>query len=269
VTDPFGSGAQFPLDNTIYDNCSTCMRDYDAVTMTFDYRPSAKWDIGGNYVYSKTRGNYEGEGRNTPASGSIIGNYPRSVDQSAAFPYGYTDDDIRHRVRTWGSYRLDFGRAGNLSMGGILWYRSGQAWNRTAGVALTPDPVYLNETGSFTKFFNGRGNDRFDGFWNLDATFKYQFNFWRDLGAYVKLDILNVTNEDNVISFDTSGVITAGSNPQRWEPRRADLSAGTCQTLSAGNVPYPDTRCRNFGRIRNQLDYQSPRQIFAAVGLVW
>jgi hypothetical protein len=60
---------------------------------------------------AKNRGNYEGEGQNTPSSGSIIGVYPESIPQEAAVPYGYLDEDIRHRVRLWGNYRLNFDRA--------------------------------------------------------------------------------------------------------------------------------------------------------------
>jgi hypothetical protein len=270
VDDPKGSGASFDFDNEVWANCSTCSRDYDAISAAIDYRPSAKWDIGGNYTYSRTRGNYEGEGRNTPSSGSIIGNYPRSVDQATAFPFGYTDDDIRHRLRLWGDYRFDFGRAGNLTLGGIFWYRSGQAWNRTAGASMTSDASYLNEAGqSYTKFFDGRGNNRFDGFWNLDTSIKYQFSFWRDLGMYVKADILNVTNEDSLIAYDTTGTVVTGSNPARWAPRRANEATGTCEVLGGSPVAYPNRNCRNFGRIRNEGDYQAPRQYSVSVGLVF
>ena len=260
VNDPFTGEFFADFDTTIYMNCAECQRDYDAVTATIDYRPSARWNIGGNYVYSRTRGNYEGEGRNTPASLSIIGNYPLSVDQSTAFPYGYTDDDIRHRVRAWGDYRFDFGKGGNLTLGGIFYYRSGQAWSKTAGKALTPNAAYLNESGSFTKYFDGRGNNRFDGFWNLDFTTKYQINFWRDLGLYVKLDILNITNQDALIQYQTSGRIVTGSNPDQWQ----GSPASGCQP---GDTP--SEQCPGFGRIRNQGDYQLPRQYFVAVGFVF
>lgn len=258
VTDPFGSGLVLDFDTTIYENCVECRRDYDAVTATIDYRPSAKWSLGGNYVYSRTRGNYEGEGRNTPASLSIIGNYPLSIDQATAFPYGYTDDDIRHRARAWGDYRFDFGKAGNLSLGGIFYYRSGANWSKTAGKALVAKPEYLNESGSFTKYFDGRGNNRFDGFWNLDFTARYQINFWRDLGMYVKADVVNITNEDTLVQYQTSGRIETGSNPDRWIP------SGSC-----GLGSQPSESCSSFGRIRNQNDYQQARSYFVAVGLVF
>ena len=98
------------FDLTRWYNCSTCQRDYQAVAATFEYRPGAKWNLGGNWTWSETRGNYEGEGRNTPSSGSVVGDYVESTNQSLAIPNGLLDEDLTHRVAAWGNYRFDFDR---------------------------------------------------------------------------------------------------------------------------------------------------------------
>lgn len=248
VVDPGGSGATFDFDTTIWDNSSQARRDYEALTVTWDYRPSVRWNVGGNWTYAETRANYEGEGRNTPSSGSIIGDYVRSVNQAFAIPYGYADDHIRHRIRAWGGYRFDFGRAGNLTLGTIGTLQSGLAFSRSASVLMAPDPDYLNEAGRrYTHFFDGRGNDRFNGFWRLDLSGRYQINIWKDLGTYVKLDVFNVTDNDELVAHSISG--SAATDPV----------TGLLFFQPAGS----------FGQPRNKDDYQLPRSFLIAAGVQW
>ncbi len=246
VTDPFGSGAESEFDREVWGNSDFATRDYEGIALTLDFRPGPVWDLGGNYTYSKTKGNYEGEGLNQPASGSIIGNYPASLVLANAAPYGYTDDDVRHRVRLWGNYRLDFKRAGNLSIGGLFQYRSGTNWSRIGSLPLADLPEYLNEAGQrYTYFFDGRGNNRFPGFWQLDTSLRYQLPVWRDLAAWIKLNVQNVTDEDELIAYRTSGTLStdASGNVVGWSPTST------------------------FGQARSPLDYQTPRTFQLTVGV--
>jgi hypothetical protein len=244
VIDPKGSGASFDFDTTIWDNAEAARRDYNAVALTFDFRPSVLWNVGGNYTYAETRANYEGEGRNTPSSGSIIGDYPDSVNQEAAVPYGFSDDDLRHRARVWGTRTFDFGRAGSLVLGGIGTYQSGLPYSLTGLVPLADDPDYLNDTGTYTFFVGGRGTQRFSGFWRLDLSGRYAFNIVKDFNAYLKVDVINVTNNDELIAFNTGGsVVDNGNGILVFQPGAA------------------------FGTPRNKLDYQTPRSYFLAFGV--
>jgi hypothetical protein len=72
-----------------------------------------------------------------------------------------------------------------------------------------------------------------------------------------------------LIAYDTTGTVVTGSNPARWAPRRANEATGTCEVLGGSPVAYPNRNCRNFGRIRNEGDYQAPRQYSVSVGLVF
>ncbi len=280
--------ASFDFDTTIWKNAPNARRDYQALTGTFDYRPSARWNIGGNWTYAKTRGNYEGEGRNTPASGSIIGDYVRSIPQADAVPYGFTDDDIRQRIRTWGNYRFTFGRAGALTLGGIGLYQSALPYSKTAGRPLGNDPNYLNDAGlTYTHFFDGRGNNRFNGLWRLDFSGRHEVKLYKDLDFFVKFDILNVTNNDELLTWSTSGTSELNSagvrswaptgrpddfNPNlngpdlAYDPLNADHVAGPGRWDC---VSTPSRNCTGFGQIRNKDDYQLPRSYFFAVGLSW
>jgi outer membrane receptor protein involved in Fe transport len=258
ISDPF-TGSTDPYDRTIWKNSDEAVREYQAIAATIDYRPSATWNIGGNWTLAKNRGNYEGEGQNTPSSGSIIGVYPESIPQEAAVPYGYLDEDIRHRVRLWGNYRLNFDRAGSLIFGPLFTYQSGRNWSKTASRPMADHPDYIADFGSYTHFFDGRGNNRFNGWWRFDLSTRYTVPIVSKLDIYVKLDVINVLNNDELIAHQTTGTSALNDAGVRvWVP------TGNC-----GPNDPPSESCTGFGRIRNQLDYQTPRSYFVAIGLNW
>lgn len=264
ATDPKGSGAEFVFDKAIWKNTNLAERDYQAFTLAFNYRPGFRWNVGGNWTFSETTGNYEGEGTNTPSSGSIIGNYPQLIPVDQAAPFGYLDEDIRHRGRAWGNYRFDFGRWGALVLGSTFTYQSGRAWNRTASAALPSlDEDQLDALGivnpprSYTRYYDGRGNNRFNDWWRLDLSGRYQIPVWSDISSWLKVSILNVLDNDELTSYQTSGeTITNAAGQQVWSP------TGTC---GPGDEPSED--CTGFGRIRNENDYQLPRTYLVTLGI--
>jgi outer membrane receptor protein involved in Fe transport len=262
VVDPFGSGVSSDFDLTVWKNSDEAKRDYDAITATFDWRPSAVWNLGGNYTISDAKGNYEGEGRNTPASGSVIGFYPNSVNKQMAYPYGFLSTDIRHRVNLFGAYRLNFDRAGNLVLGGVFRYQSASPWNRVLTQRLANDPEYIRDTGSYSAFFNGRGNDRFNGWWRLDMSARYQFPIYQRLNAYVKVDVINILNNDEVINWQTTGTPVTVPAQGTGLPNIMWAPAGNC-----GLDDPPSTACSSFGRITGQGNYQTPRSYLLTLGL--
>jgi hypothetical protein len=247
------------VDTTIWANNPRARRDYKAITVVGDYRPSSSWSIGGNYTYAKTRANYEGEGTNTPSSGSPWGDYEKSVNLAAATPYGYADDDIRNRGLVYSQYRWNFGGAGALTLGGLLRYQSGLPYSLVANVALRDVPEYLGDSGTYTHYFSGRGARRFNDWWRADLSAVYDFKFFRDLGAYIKVGVQNVTNNDEVVSFQTTGrAVRDASGNLSWTP------VGNC-----GLNSEPSKTCTSFGKIRGPNDYQTPRTYLASFALTF
>jgi hypothetical protein len=249
VTAP--SGDRFALDTTVWDNNPAAKRKYQALTAVADYRPTSRLQISGNYTYAKTKANYEGEGTNTPSSGSPIGNYIRAVEsQDAVAPYGYADDDIRHRVNVLGAYTFDFNRAGAFTLGSVLYYQSGLPYNHLASVSYTRVPGYVSgAVGTYTKFFAPRGSFRFNDWWQWDLSGRYEFPIFSDFNIFLKVAVTNVLNNDEVVTFQTTGVARTVNGQQVWAP------AGNCTVDQA-----PSRNCTSYGRIRNQGDYQTPRQ---------
>jgi hypothetical protein len=237
------------VNTVVWDNCVTCRRDYEALTTTFEYRPGAAWNIGGNYTWSTLEGNYEGESTGQPAIGSIIGNYPNNVDPALAYPYGYLLADVRHKVRAWGAYRFDFARAGKLTLGGLFSYRSGSAYSNIARVTVaTPDPApdYSGSPGSYNAIFGGRGSQRFPSFWSFDTTIKYDIGLWKDLTAYVKFDVQNITDNDELFTHRIGGTAVAGPG---------------------GVLAFAPSS--TYGTPVSETSYQTPRSFFVTLGLTF
>ena len=255
VIDPAGNAVA--LDTTVWANSSRAKREYEAVSVQWDIRPSVTWSVGGNYTFSENKGNYEGEATNQIGTGSAIGDYERSRPEAAASPFGLTDEDVTHRASLWGSYRFDFERMGNLVLAGIGNYSSGATYNLTATLPLSDDPSYLNDAGgTYTHFFGGRGNRRFDDISSFDLSARYQVPVVSDLDLWVKLTALNVFDQGSLRQFNTAGGAQTVNGELQFNP------AGNC-----GLGDAPSTSCTGFGQIRNENDFQLPRQLFLTVGL--
>jgi hypothetical protein len=246
-----------PVDTKVWDNNPDARREYQAVNLLFDYRPTTRLQLGGNYTYSTLEGNYEGEGENTPAAGSPLGDFPRAMNVAAAAPFGNLASDIRHRASLFGNYLFNFGRAGDLSIGSLLYYQSGFNYSLAANVAREDVPEYVSEAGDYTFYFGDRGGESFNDWWTLDLSARYEVNVFSDIGLFLKASVLNVLDNDEVTSFLTTGRAVEGANGQlTWQP------VGNC-----GPGDEPSRSCTGFGRIRNEDDYQDPRTFVFAVGI--
>jgi hypothetical protein len=250
------------VDTTVWANDPRTTRDYEGLALQFDYRPTGRMNFGGSWTLSETRGNYEGEGTNTPASGSVWGSRERNKPMESAAPYGYLNPHVKNRANAYGTYRFGLGRAGALSTSGIVNYRTGRVWSRTAAVPVASIPEYASSTGTYTHFFDGRGNNTFPSVWSLDTAVRYAVPLIAGVSPFVKLDVQNVLNLDKVISYQTTGQRRAVNNPNgtfshwEWAP------VGNC-----GPGDTPSTSCTGFGRIANQFNYQAPRTFLLSVGL--
>jgi hypothetical protein len=106
----------------------------------------------------------------------------------------------------------------------------------------------VNEVGTgYTVYANGRGSERFNSFWRLDLSGRYQYAFRKDFSGYLKVNVLNVTDNDELTSFNTSGTVS----------------------LPDANGNFFFIPGANFGRARSELDYQLPRTFTVTAGLEW
>ncbi len=256
VPGPDGTPNFATVDSIVWANNQLANRKYQGLTAVWSYRPNSRLQFVGNYTYSRLRGNYEGEGENTPASGSPIGNYARSTDPTATNPEGTLAEDIPHRLNALATYRFDWQRRGALTVGGALLYESGMAYSRTANVPYLDDPAYLTDNGTYVHYFSRRGAFRFDDWWSLGTSVRYDLPLIKDFRTFLKVSVANVTNNHALVEFQTSGRSgrDAAGNVLPWQP------VGNC-----GPNDKPSKSCTGFGRITSEDDYQKPREFLVTV----
>jgi hypothetical protein len=249
------------FDVTVWDNSDLAQRDYQALTTVWDWRPTRNLVWFGNITFSKTDGNFEGEGQNTPASGGALHDYPQARPEEGAAPIGLVDEDVAQRLRTGATYTYSLGRAGNLAFGGVFTKQSGRVYSRTASANHASVAEYLNES-SYTHYFGGRGTHRLGSWQRADLSVRYNIKVWNRVGFWAKVSALNVTNEGTVTDFnglnEDAGSAETINGVLTWVP------TGNC---GIGDKPSPD--CSGFGRVRNEDDYQNPRTLLVTAGLTW
>ncbi len=257
------------FDQEVWANSPEARRDYEAMTLTWDYRPNVTWNVGGNYTWSALEGNYTGEGTNTPASGSAIGDYPLITPQANAAPNGYLPGDTKHRIRAWANYRFDFERWGGLTLGGLFRYSSGTPYAHAVGSRdRWVDNQNANQDldSTFTYFFEPRGSHRFNGSWAFDFSARYQVQVWKDLNAWLKLNVVNALDRDTLITFDT-GVTVIESSIGVVDLNGDPVMSGGSQLMV--DVPVGYSLPSSYGKRTGGGDYQTPRTYLLTWGLSW
>lgn len=250
------------VDTEVWANDPRTRRDYDGVALQMDYRPTARLAVGGNWTWSQTEGNYEGEALNQPASGSVFGSRERNKPMESAAPYGFLNTHIRHRGYVYGTYRFNFGRLGDLSTSSILNYRTGRVWSRTASVPVANVEEYASSTGTYTHFFDGRGNNEFNDVWSLDFATRYSLPVFAGVAPFIKLSVENILDNDTLLSYQTTGTRVAVNNPNGSFSHWTWAPTGNC-----GPEDEPSRSCTGFGRIAGQTNYQTPREFLLWVGV--
>ena len=201
------------VSNVVYRNSDIGWREYQAMVFQSRYRFFDRLTFNGNYTLQlKNHGNYEGEGTNTPGSTSIIGDYPEATSEARHYPEGRLQSYQRHKVRAWAIYDLGMGRAGSLSLSGLLRVDSGLAYSlaqRNVAATATQRALltaagYPDSLGTAMVFFGERGSETFKGYGLFDVSAHYNVPVFRDLRPWVKFDVYNVMNNQKLIAWNTT-----------------------------------------------------------------
>ena len=250
--------------NQLFRNTDELERNYDALQFDGRYRLFDSFQLDGSYtVQIRNEGNFEGEGTNQPGVPSVAFDYPEIFTPERNYPFGRLNDFQRHKIRIWGIYNLGLGPAGDVDLGGIWRYNSGQTYSLVAGgVRLTAQQsAIIDELGyasgptSQSLYFDARGTENFKGYGLLDLSVQYQIPIWRTAEPYFKFEVLNVFNNDALIGWNTTvnpiydGPVDAlglpttyeegprfreGTSPADYPPWRAGLDGGRTYLMALG-----------------------------------
>lgn len=243
------------FDNAVYRNADLAKRDYQALLLQGQYRVNSRLTVQGHWtVQLQNEANFEGEASNQPGAPSLLGDYLEVFSEARNFPYGRTDDFQRHKVRLWAVYNMTMGRWGGLDLTGLYRYNSALSYSlRALGVPLSDIQIARAEAAGYanlpnggdqTLYFGDRGTESFNGYALFDLGVQYNVPVWRTVRPYLKLDLLNVFNNQKQIGFNTT--VTPDEN-------------GPVDELG---LPLNFIRGARFGQAVRNLDYPTYRSGF-------
>jgi hypothetical protein len=244
------------FDNIVIDNTDDLSREYQALVLQGAFRPFSMLQLNGNYTLQlKSEGNFEGEARNQPGLPSVFGDFPETISPRNN-PTGRFDDYQRHKVRLWGIYTLDAGRLGAVDLSALYSYNSALTFSYAAtsvplsAAQLAAGAGYesIGPGATQTLFFGERGAGNFNAWKTLDLGVNYAVPVLKSLRPYVKLDVLNVLNDESLRGFNTA--VTADNAGPRDE-----------LGLPLNYIPGP-----RFGQSAQLLDHPLGREFRVLVG---
>lgn len=234
------------FDNIVFRNSDAPERQYQALLLQSNYRLMDNLQVEGHWtIQLKNEGNFEGEAANQPGIGSELGDYPEILVPARNFPTGRLNDFQRHKVRLWAIYSQSLGRFGTVDLAPIVRIDSGRTYSLFAAdvplseIQLARNPGYarLPGGGTQTLFFGERGSETFEGYALMDLAATYRIPVFRSVSPWVKIEVLNVTNNQKQIAWNT----TVQPDPN--------------SPLDANGLPTGFIRGPNFGRATSNTHY--------------
>jgi hypothetical protein len=275
AVDPNGT----TFDQGVIENSSSSLsRRYQAVQMQASYRISKPLSLGGNYTYSKLRGNVEGESASGATGFTSPMSYPEYISFAQNNPDGFLGPDMRNRLNAWAQYdwQIPFGVL-NFSL--LEHYHSGLGYSAVGtidvrqGAANGPaigvvNPGYATAPTNVAYYFTDRGAFRLDPIYATDLGVNLYVGAFHGVRPFVETEILNVFNKQGIEDpdFIDQTVLTR---------RQATcIQSGSTARCTAFN-PFTTTPAQgvnwqygaNFGKPTSQSAYQLPRTYRFSVGL--
>jgi hypothetical protein len=273
VNTPLG----IPVDLTLLRNSNHVTREYRAVQLQGRWA-QGRFDTGVYYTYATLRGNDEGE---SPTSGAVANidpalYYPEFFAYEQAAPIGSLPGDQRHRVRAWGGYSFDLGRA-TLSATILHNFDSALPYSIAGPVNLTrytgapANPGYAAIPNGLYSF-SARGAFRADDIHSTDLALRTSIRTGT-LEWFAQGDVLNIFNNDGIADPQRLGttVSTAATSatflpfdPAKQTPVECPrgAAAAVCTAMGSHYQLAP-----NFGEPLNDLAYQRPRTVRLSLGV--
>jgi hypothetical protein len=265
-------------DLKIIYNSNDLERTYRGVNLQASYRASDRISFGGNYTWSRSYGNYEGESAGSgPTSNTANADYyPEYSQQSWHNPKGYLGQDQRHRARVYAVWDIISGKHNKLSASLMESFFSGTPYSATGSIYSYPyvtNPGYSQRPTTVTYYFSKRGAYRTDDITRTDLSFNYEFRipaFGTDVAFFIQPEVTNLLNEHGVTNVNTTTYTRYNGsswplfNPFTTVPNECPqgTAAAVCKTSNGNWQKGP-----NFGKPVGTGDYQNPRTFAVSLGV--
>jgi outer membrane receptor protein involved in Fe transport len=179
----------------------------NALHLSVQRRFRDNWMVAAAYTWSETEGNcQESDDASTGCEGT--GQYIDVVNPETGVPWSLENQDgplatdRTHVVKLRGLYRLPVGKGHSLNLGAFFIFHSGEPWTRTEEIAI------LDGRDTLIRAVEPRGSHRNPDMKQLSLNLEWQFAIVNQLNAGIRLDVINVTNEQELIG--TQGLPETG-----------------------------------------------------------
>jgi hypothetical protein len=260
-TAPNEFGQRFDLIHVINDD-STIDREYDAIQLQAGYRFGQRWNLGGNYTWSETKGNQGGQTANSGPIADATLTYPEFKAFDEYNPVGFLPQDQEHKVRAWLSYDLP-SFIGNFNFSLLQSFDSGTPYSAVITnlpIRAHVDPAiiaqYLTPPTTTNYYVSDRGEFRWDDITSTDIAINYTLPI-RRFGVFVQAEMLNAFNEDGQIGGNSSVSRCQNFNP--FTTHQEDLIEAPQGTPCSGTPGAHYVKSALFGTPTANAHFQTPR----------
>ncbi|HEU4521890.1 MAG TPA: TonB-dependent receptor [Thermoanaerobaculia bacterium] len=234
-------------------------RTYEGVSLQASYPFSSRFQLGGNYTWSETKGNVTSE---TSGSGPVTESllyYPEYRAFAQNNPSGFLASDQTHKARLWATFTMPTA-FGTFTFSGLQRFDSGTPYSAVLGLDPTTyesfmDPAvveaYQGAPSAVNYYLSDRGGYRWPDIHATDVSINYRLRLGR-VELYVQPEIVNIFN-NNAHWTGTTSVYTT------------DVAFNPFAETPVEGVHYEFDE--NFGEPRNATDYQTARTYRASVGI--
>jgi hypothetical protein len=260
-------------------------RNYNAVQTQGQYRINDHFTVGGNYTWSKLRGNIEGEQFNNATvlagcngtasvpgtdSGVCAPEY-QAFDEN--HPVGYLSGDMRHRANLYLQYNLDTA-FGHFNVSLLERYHSGLPYSAAASIdirrsATLPDgvqnPGYVTPPSRVWYYFGGRGAYRADDITSTNLALNWNAPSIRGAQFFIQTDIINLFNEAG-LEFPATARGNVIDQTVFVRRTRASLTPFNPFTTTPVEGTHYE-KSTTFGQATNREAYQDPREYRVSFGI--
>lgn len=274
LTDPVGG---FVFDRVVLENNDAGLhRKYNAAALQGSWRIGAL-QVGGNYTYSRLRGNVETD---DAASGAVavqspVLYYPEYTSYPAFAEEGWLSSDERHRGNLWIAWQFP-NRFVDVETSVLQTYHSGRRYSASGQIEVRPfvtNPGYRFPPNFQNYRFSERGGFQLDAISSTSVGINLSKRI-AAVEAFLDTDVINVFNEH--------GVESVGGINTTVRTNRTDRNLGTFNPFTTEPVECPQdvasssAQCKGiahyqlhplFGTPTRKEAYQLPRTFRLSLGI--
>jgi Carboxypeptidase regulatory-like domain/TonB dependent receptor/TonB-dependent Receptor Plug Domain len=270
VSDPFGRQFDFALT----ENTNDVSRKYLGLHTQASYRALDRLVLGGNWTWSHSYGNFDGETSSNGPISTGIHSYPEYFDPKWNLPNGDLSIDQRHKVRLYGSYDIPVpSRFGSMSVSFLHSLDTGTPYGAVGTVATAayvPNAAALPYKSAPTLenyYFTSRDAFRTPTINHTDLALNFGFKFhaYTDFEIFVSPQITNLFNNQGVRVVNTAVLANSNSaaNFAKFNPFTTQPVKRTDTTDKTANWDFGPL----FGTATSVTSYQNPRTFQVSAGL--